>query len=529
MSSLLLLRGAPMPGESLSSFRQRIWRLNGHNLFPVFSPELRRSDPDLQRSSAVHGMVANRVGMSVEAVHGLTLWSHPLLGDGAGGKQRLNPRWVVPLRYGSFGKGAGSMVCPLCLREDSAVHFRSAWRLSTHLACPTHGCRLIECCPNCNMPPWPHGPTSLSSLFKEPLELDECLQCRLKLSELPVDAEMSQDLIDCAAATAAGVRVAGWGPVGASLCEQLAALRALMGLALSTRVRTQAKLGRAEEFGLVMALLGHSNICSTSFDRVSAKLRGLLITAACPLLKEWPNRFLTFSDRTATSLIEFSETWPDLPHWMRTVVEKNLGQPGRFVSTSDVQKGIALIVSQGHVPTMESVGRLVGSKAAKAVRDQLQKRTMATAQERDQLIAGLRAGMESGPARRATSRQTRARNVLAVLIAILTEKPIASVLAGSRERIIEAMSVANIVHAHDKAMLALLHDAFLAADSMHLMRTNKECKQPFLESLRGRSLPIRGAALMLSRAMEGMDPRIQRSVDVFFTKVAYPMSAKDKR
>lgn len=524
MSSMLLLRGSPMAGESLSSFRQRIWKLNGYNLFPIFSPELRRSDPDLQRSSVVYDTVASRVGMSVEAVRRLTLWSHPLLDVGIECQQRLNPRWVVPLRYGSFGKGAGSMVCPQCLRDAKTAYFRNDWRFSTHLACPVHGCRLIECCPNCDMPQWPHGPTSLSTLFKDPHDLDECLHCRLKLSELPVEAEMCQDIIDCATATSAGVRITGWGPLEASLCEQFAALRALMGLALSIRTRTQMKLRRAEEFAAVIALVGLPNTRRSSFDRISANLRRLLILAACPLLKDWPHCFLDFSKRTQISLVDFSEGWGDLPDWMRSVIESELGQRGRFVSATDVQEGIELIVSQGKVPTMESVGKLVGSKGAKVVRDQLQKRTVATAQEFNQLVSGLRVGMEEGPTVRVTSSQTRARNVLAVLIAVFTEEPIARVLTWTREHISRAVSEAHTGRADDKSTLNLLHEAFLVADSVNSRGPAKTCEHPFFVSFRGGSKPSRGAAKMLRRAMQGMDSRLQRSAEVFFTNGARPIA-----
>ena len=111
MSLSLLVRETPVFGESLSSFRQRVWSANGYNLFPVFDPELRRSDPDLQRSDAVYRIISTRVGLPVEGVRGLTLWDHPLLDSNSGHNRPLNPRWIVPLRYGSFGKGAGSMVC----------------------------------------------------------------------------------------------------------------------------------------------------------------------------------------------------------------------------------------------------------------------------------------------------------------------------------------------------------------------------------------------------------------------------------
>jgi hypothetical protein len=327
MIGILLLRGIPIPGESLSSFRQRIWMINGHNLFPVFPPELRRSDPDLQRSGDVYDIVAHRLDISIEAVRSLTLWSHPLLANTANtgeSKQHVNPRWVIPLRYGSIGKGVGSLLCPLCLREGRTIYFRRVWRFSIFLTCPEHGCQLIECCPNCGMPPWPHGATSLSTLFRDQINLDECLRCRLKLSEISVEEEKYKDVVDCSSAIAAGVRVTGWGPIEASLSEQLAALRALMHLALSIRPVIQAKLGRTKAFDLVMELRENSSKSISTFDRVNAKMRRLLLLAACPLLKGWPNQFLEFSERTAISLTDFSEAWTDLPLWMRSILSRKV-------------------------------------------------------------------------------------------------------------------------------------------------------------------------------------------------------------
>ena len=228
-------------------------------------------------------------------------------------------------------------------------------------------------------------------------------------------------------------------------------------------------------------------------------------------------------------MADFSEAWSDLPYWMTSVIESDLGQRGRFVSATDVKKGIELIVAQGKVPTMESVGRLVGSKEAKAVRDQLQRRTLATGKERSRLISGLRVVMNEGPTLRVTSRQMRARNVLAVLIAIVTKEPIAQVLTWPRERLLGALSVANTSQAQNKATLKLLNAAFFAVDAMHLTGASKGDQRPFLQSFRGGSMPSRGAATMLRRAMEGMDSRLQRSADVFFTNVALPISAGNKR
>ena len=507
--SSLLLRGAPMPGESLSSFRQRIWGFNGYSLFPVFSPELRRSDPDLQRSDIALSVVAGRMGLPLDAVRNLTLWSHPLLENA---KQKINPRWVVPLKYGSFGSGSGAMLCPMCLSGDKIMHFRSAWRFSAHLACPTHSCRLIECCPHCRMPPWPHGPASLSNLFKDPIDIDECPRCRMKLRDAPAEPETDQVVVDCSTAIAKRTRLVGSGPAEASLAEQFAALRALMGLALTKKVRTREKLKRVDEFGAAIEF--QANATRASFDRTDSRLRRLLMSAACPLLKDWPSRFLDFSDRAEITAVDFSECWTDLPTWMQSVVAKNLGQPGRFVTASDVRKGIALLASQGRVPTMESVGRLVGSKDAKAVRDQLQKRTVASSQELDQLIAGLHTWMENGPKRRVTSTMTRARDVVAILLALLTRESIRSVLTWPRTRVVEVMSEIAISHVDDTTF-AFLSQAFSAADSLHQRVTSMDVDDPFLTSFRGRMPPNRGPAVALRAAMVGMDPRLLRRVEVF--------------
>jgi hypothetical protein len=184
-----------------------------------------------------------------------------------------------------------------------------------------------------------------------------------------------------------------------------------------------------------------------------------------------------------------------------------------------VQKGIALIVSQGLVPTIESVGKLVGSKDAKVVRDRFEKRKIATAQERNQLIEGLLVCMESGPTLRVTSRQTRARNVFTVLISILTGESIAAVLALPRERIHENMRAIEMSLSSDKALLALLRNAFLAADALYSSRIKTDGDHPFLIPLKGFTLPSRGALLMLRCAMAGMDPRLQRVPRVFFTGI----------
>lgn len=66
-------------------------------------------------------------------------------------------RWVLPIiKRCTLRDGYGVQYCPLCLATDEAPHLRLVWRLAFTVACPEHGCLLLDRCDRCNSPVAPH-------------------------------------------------------------------------------------------------------------------------------------------------------------------------------------------------------------------------------------------------------------------------------------------------------------------------------------------------------------------------------------
>ncbi|WP_269758818.1 TniQ family protein [Variovorax sp. E3] len=510
---MLLLRDIPLAGESLSSFRQRVWALNAYRLFPVFSPELRRSDPDLQRSSDALAKVATRVGTPQAEIEGLTLWAHPLL-HGFSEHKQLHPRWIIPLRYGRHPLGTGSMACPECLRQDGDVYFRAVWRLSVMLTCPLHGARLVERCPQCGFPSWPYAAASQATLFTSQLDMDECPRCRLRLRDVVSDEEHCQSLISCSKDVWAMASVSGVEAERSDfLRDRLCGLRGIINLALSAR--SKMKLRRVGAFEATFVALDKAGAHGSAFDRLDASTRRCVVAAAWPLLEEWPERFLAFADDAGVSTVDFSEHWCELPPWMRSVVATKLGQPGRFVTDADVLRTIELLQSQGGKVNRESVGRLVGSRHSRPVRARLSKRSAATTEELQSLIHGLERFLDSAPGRRVTSKQVRGRDVSAVLISLLSQRPLSDLSRWVKSDVEQAARTATRNGSNDVAFCAVLINALALATAFYEARGKVGHGGPFFLPFRGAALE-RGAQKALRAAMVGIDSQLLRRIEVFW-------------
>lgn len=130
----LLVRFAPMPGESTTGYLLRLSERNG------FSSLL---DLDLL-ASGEHGVDGlARVGSMLP---GLSL--QPLRGQVS---HFRHLRTADPGALGAkYWNGHRPRYCPECLAERPG--WRAAWDLTLMTACPVHRTRLRDCCPACKQP-----------------------------------------------------------------------------------------------------------------------------------------------------------------------------------------------------------------------------------------------------------------------------------------------------------------------------------------------------------------------------------------
>lgn len=512
---MLLIRGAPLSGESLSSFRQRIWKQNGFRLFPVLPPELRRTDPDLIWSSDVLRSVAQLVAMTAEDMRSLTVWPHPLLAYQRLGKGRRIPRWVSLLQYARQGLGTGSHFCPECLRSGTEAYFKINWRLSVSLACPLHRVQMQNRCPACALPAWPYAAASAIGYFEREIAIDQCPRCGAYLRESPALAETNSALLACAEAINTGKIEPNVGALSeVSMAEWFCALRGIMNLAL--RSRSRKKVYADAGFSEAAEILNRDNIFSIPFDRLGIPYRRGLVDAAWSILLNWPEQFLGFSERCRIRVIDFSEDRPDLPPWFLRVIDAQLGSASRSVTPALVNAVMHDLRSQGLSVSAESVGRVVGSRYAAAVRARLSKRNVATSEETAALALGLKLYMDSSLSRRISARLVRARNAIALIISIMSRSRFEDVVQ------LQWPAVQTFVddrHENDclNSMLRpVLSDAVAMVRSKWPLWTDELDQGPFFFNHYGVKPNLRGPEEALRYAMRHCDELLWRRPRVFY-------------
>jgi len=298
------------------------------------------------------------------------------------------------------------------------------------------------------------------------------------------------------------------------LQEGFDALLGVINLAL--RRRSRRKVGGQDPFRLSVDALDAEGVGNRSFDRINLIHRRLLIDAAWPLMAEWPQRFLNFASNCGVSAVDFSEDRHGLPSWFLSVVDEELGQPGRMITAADVDRAVEVLESGGLPVHAEAVGRMLGSRYATVVRERFARRETATSSELAAFADGLLRYIEAGPANRGTSRQVRARDVAAVAATILTAMPVESVLRMGRAEVLSLATRDHTNPALNKWMKPVLSSAWPCADLLWQARAAVRESGPFFVAHRGIGPNLRGPSQALRKAMDGFDDRLPRCPSVFF-------------
>lgn len=299
-----LVRPPPLPGESLSSWRQRLGWANGYRLYPVKDERTRRTDPDLQVSEAEAAWLENLSMTSRDRIQGLTLRGASLVPAG----RARHPIWVIPCRTQKTGRW-GSGVCPACLGNDEVPYMRLQWRLGYVIACPRHGQWLLDACPNCRRAIWPTGYGVASTLHASHTSHAHCWACGfdLRLANLP------------------GSNAAGFPE------STLLTLRSRLGAAVDTATSDEALLrGLHELCQLVIRLnkddRGHKE---HMVELMPIEDRRAAITSALDWLKDFPNGLQAAAKEYGFSRTNFNGRYGLLPRWLRKVVDHDLAKQKR--------------------------------------------------------------------------------------------------------------------------------------------------------------------------------------------------------
>lgn len=339
---VFLIRPAPLPGESLSSWRQRVAWANGLPLFPIELGRLQRSDPDLCVDPSELLWISTTYGRPAAELEHMTLRRELGAVVRLIESRRHAPWWLRP-KYGAPAAGHGSMYCSACLSEGTP-YFRLDWRLAFNTVCPQHQTLYQDTCPHCGHPCWPAACGTRVHLNEGFSSFAECWHCGGRL-----DRQAGIPEADPVAAMQGDLSLAGFKRI-----EVLEALRALCQLILR-RKPGKLILGLQTGQGSNTALLDQLR-SARAVEDLPVVVRNRLLSEAASLLADWPTRFLTRAAQAELRRFHFDAA-EDLPEWFEEVVNGPLAKQNRNVRRADILAMADTLRSQGIPVTKAEIRR----------------------------------------------------------------------------------------------------------------------------------------------------------------------------
>ncbi|MFJ3059269.1 TniQ family protein [Herbaspirillum sp. NPDC087042] len=312
---MFLFRPQPLPGESLSSWRQRSGVANGFYRFPRPMGFRNFQEPDRRPQAAEEQWLKDEFRMADDILQPLFLDSIVLrLGRDFGSRARH--RWVIPAN-GNRILGNGSTCCPICVSEDPMPYIRLSWRFAFMTHCPMHGCTLVERCTHCSAAMWPKSLKSAGQHNQYPFS--HCQSCGGPILDTstfdPLMRIIARELWMCAST---GVVPASLGQAE-NAQEVFAALWALSQMLLRKRsVKAWDTLDR----GLGESLRiweGRRYI-----ELLPVNVRAAVVRCSYQLLSDWPNTFADVATTIGLQRHHFAEHWDYQPIWLKVYIQKHL-------------------------------------------------------------------------------------------------------------------------------------------------------------------------------------------------------------
>ncbi len=502
---MYLVRPRPLPGESLSSWRQAAAHANGQRLYQLHD-EPRRTDPDSCPVGTL-SWLASEFDVSLSDLQHLSLSCFvDRLSVRQDGKRGM---WLVPLRYSGDQFVPASAFCPRCLSAHSRPAFKLAWRLAFVTVCDTHECDLVDRCPACGSQAWPSVAPRAKLFARTLIALDECAICGFRLSgalSRPRNPSTTAQFLKILAGNRKSIE-------GHELTagEYFDGVRAVCQLFL--RRRSGAQIARRNS--ILAADLGFvpGRIEARQVELLDLNRRRALLDVALQIVDPWPESFVDFCHAAKLTQQHFSGAEALAPNWMRGVIDRQLRLQNRGVSSAKVDQVIDEMRCAGIPITKHAVAKRLLCNGAIAVERALGRRFVATNDELELLVERL-ACPRSDDAR-ALSTYTTTRDAVVLLSSIVLQASVQDVSAMCL-RDLEAA-----VTDHPASKSSRLHAATAALSLIaQLLRHPRHCQETDpaasrLQGARGAWGSKRSTQREFARAMRGMDPRLLRSIRVF--------------
>jgi hypothetical protein len=370
---MFLIRPTPLPGESLSSWRQRAGAANGFRLFP--RPDGFRSwgEPDRLPVPEEVRWLKDEYLLSEEKIEAISLEA---VGSNIASEfgKTAKLRWVIPSANRKPGSPGGSC-CPLCLAEDDVPYFRLAWRFAFLTHCPSHGCLLIDRCPSCSNLLWPVNIRHI--VGNRPHDFSICESCGERLDvhvcETPLLQSSSRALWECASKANIPLEL----QQAANPREVFSGLWSICQLLLRKNARRIWIHLPFENTKLYAQL----ESVPDAIELLPMEFRQDVLAAAYWLLAEWPNRFIDIAKAANLSRQHFAPSWRHHPHWLNEITEKSLSLRKFGVTVEQVQGTIDSLKVSGNVISKSAVRRALGVSEARAIDAALSQRRTGKASE----------------------------------------------------------------------------------------------------------------------------------------------------
>ena len=359
------------PDELLSSWLVRLAHSNGLKLQTFSTLALGRTatlwnrDIDRCANDALLATLADQTGSTIDELkHGLLSIYEGVIFERA--NPNGNTPWILPLGiYHGTRRGFGMQFCPLCLFHDPAPYFRRHWRLALVTICDRHGILLHDRCPQCGAP---------VACFRNDLghrdnyRLDAhtlCSQCEFDLRRA---AAVSPPAVDAQSAMALRSLVCfhdlGWWFCGQhTINYSTLFFNALRHLAAWLPTRRGPRL-----LAIIESRTGWGAraMQRSIFEFRPINDRHYLLATAIWLLHNWPHRFIETA-RSAGLPQSHILLGKSHPFWFEADVAEPLSAAHYIPAEEEARRAAEYLRAHDIVPTVQTVGALVGSWDARAV------------------------------------------------------------------------------------------------------------------------------------------------------------------
>lgn len=421
-----LIRPSPVPGESISSWRQRSGLANGFFWFPAMKT-CPTNDPDIQPGQKELEWISREFSQSETRIKSLSLGRFAPLSVGeAVGSQFL--RWTLSYSGISMREGSVSGYCPTCLQSDEIPYFRLIWRFAFVTHCPFHHCRLLTACPKCNRNCWPASYSERHHYKQRSADMRHCPECGSDLGqatpEIDGNHQSSWRLFQMLDARA---RVSTDLPFPTA--DYFRALWSTCRI-ISRRIDHFVTTGNQHGFRQVK----DQHIKGCTIERQPPEVRRAIISNAEYLLAGWPDRFVQACTQAHVSRADFGGKESCSPIWFDDVVKHQLAKSINWITRDDVSTAVMEIEASGQPVSKNALRRKLGITESRAVNEILDQRREATCEELASLCRHYHYLIEHTPPSRDQQR-TLCRDYLILLVTAISGHSVEKVCRMSESEI----------------------------------------------------------------------------------------------